>query len=88
MHTQNTLVSCLGWIGCGSALLMNVSFLDQIRLNLGGHHGSFILPAIATINCVCWATYGSLSRPRIWPMIVCNLPGVPLALVTVITSFT
>lgn len=87
MIRREKLVPLLGWTGSVLALLMYVSFLDQIRLNLAGHPGSFILPAIAAISCSVWTTYGFLLTPRNWPLIVCNAPGVPLALATVITSF-
>ena len=87
MITREKLVPILGWIGSALALLMYVSFIDQIRLNLGGHPGSFILPAVAAISCSVWTAYGFLLAPRNWPLIVCNVPGVPLGLVTVITTF-
>ena len=68
------------------AIMMYVSYIDQIRLNLSGHPGSVLLPVITVINCSIWVAYGALLEKRNWPLIACNLPGIFLGLVTAITA--
>lgn len=68
------------------ALAMYFSYIDQIMLNLSGQKGSFILPVVTTINCVFWVLYGALKTRKDWPIIVCNLPGIVLGIITAITA--
>ena len=76
----------LGWIATGTAILMYASFIDQIRLNLSGEPGSALLPAAAVLNCAPWCGYGSFRPQRDWPIVIANLPGVILGLVTLATA--
>lgn len=77
----------LGWVASGMSVLMYVSYIAQIHNNLNGHPGNFLQPLAATLNCLLWTIYGFLSRPKNWPVIIANLPGIFLAAITVVTSF-
>lgn len=75
-------------IGLAASILsiaMYFSYIDQIRLNLAGSKGSFILPIITTINCVFWILYGALKQKRDWPIILCNGVGLIFGILTAIT---
>ena len=75
-------------IGLAASILsiaMYFSYIDQIRLNLEGNKGSFILPAITTINCIFWILYGALKQKKDWPIILCNAVGVQFGILTAIT---
>ncbi len=75
-------------IGLAASLLtmaMYFSYIDQIRLNLAGHKGSFILPVITTINCIFWILYGALKQKKDWPIILCNAVGLLFGFITVFT---
>lgn len=79
-------VNKIGWFASIMAILMYVSYIDQIMRNIAGHPGSVILPVTTTINCSAWALYAWNKEKRDWPIIMCNLPGVVLGLVTAITA--
>ena len=68
------------------AIVMYLSYIDQIRLNLSGHPGSVILPLVTVVNCSIWVAYGFLLEKRNWPIIACNIPGIILGIITVITA--
>lgn len=76
----------LGWFATATAILMYASFIDQIRLNLTGQPGSILLPAAAVLNCTLWTAYGFFRPQRDWPIVMANLPGVVLGLLTVATA--
>ncbi len=80
------LVNKIGWAASVMAILVYLSYLDQIRLNLSGHPGSVILPIFTVLNCTLWVTYGFLLEKRNWPIIICNLPGIVLGALTAITA--
>ncbi|MFA5086330.1 MAG: SemiSWEET family transporter [Candidatus Paceibacterota bacterium] len=84
MNEKN--VDKIGWIASFLAILMYFSYIDQIRLNISGQTGSVILPVITTVNCTFWVLYGSLKSKKDWPLIVCNIPGVVLGIITAITA--
>ncbi|MEK8085034.1 hypothetical protein WNB94_01330 [Aquabacterium sp. A3] len=76
----------VGWIASITAILMFVSYADQIRLNLSGHPGSVWQPAATVLNCVLWTTY-ALARPRKdWPIAAANIPGIALGLAALVTA--
>lgn len=77
----------IGWFASIMALVMFFSYIDQITMNLDGNKGSTILPLATMTNCAAWTAYGSLRTKKDWPIIICNIPGVVLGLVTFITSF-
>ena len=79
-------VGKIGWAASILAILMYVSYIDQIRLNLTGHPGSVLLPIITTINCCTWVSYGYLLEKRNWPIVACNVPGIFLGALTAITA--
>ena len=81
-------VNKIGWLASFMSTAMYISYIDQIRLNLAGQKGSIILPIITTINCTAWALYGFLKEKKDWPLIVCNVPGIFLGLITAITALT
>lgn len=79
-------VSFVGWIASFLTFLMYLSYIDQIKLNLSGNQGSILLPAIATINCLFWVTYGFLKKNKDWSIICCNVPGIIFGAITAITA--
>lgn len=76
----------IGWIASFLAIAMYFSFIDQIRLNMQGNHGSVLLPTITSINCAVWILYGSSKSQKDWPLIACNIPGVILGVISAITA--
>jgi len=76
----------IGWFASFMAIAMYTSYIDQIRLNLSGQNGSLILPIITTINCTAWVLYGALKAKMDWPIIVCNIPGIVLRIITAVTA--
>lgn len=80
------IVNRIGWFASFMAIAMYTSYIDQIRLNLSGQTGSIILPIITTINCTAWTLYGALKIKKDWPIIVCNVPGIILGIITATTA--
>lgn len=76
----------IGWFASLMAIAMYSSYIDQIRLNLEGHPGSIILPIVTVINCTAWTLYGSLKSKKDWPIIVCNIPGIILGIISAVTA--
>ena len=76
----------LGWVATLTAVAMYASYIDQIRLNLAGEPGSVVLPAATVVNCTLWTGYGYLRASRDWPIVLANVPGVVLGLVTLATA--
>lgn len=79
-------VSYIGWFASAMAIIMYVSYIDQIKLNLAGEKGSLIQPLAATINCIAWSLYGFLKAKKDWPIIICNVPGIVLGGITFYTA--
>ena len=50
---QQKHVDILGWVATVTAVLMYVSYIDQIRLNLTGHQGSVVQPAAGSRQPCC-----------------------------------
>lgn len=80
------LVTRIGWFASLMAVLMFVSYIDQIRLNLDGQKGSIILPIATLINCIAWVSYALLKEQKDWPIFMCNAVGVVVAVVSIITA--
>ncbi|HAC14444.1 MAG TPA: hypothetical protein DCE78_00650 [Bacteroidetes bacterium] len=80
------IVTRIGWFASLMAIAMYISYIDQIMLNLAGQPGSIILPIVTTINCLAWFFYGFLKTKKDWPIIVCNIPGVFLGIITALTA--
>ncbi|KKP40521.1 MAG: hypothetical protein UR28_C0001G0031 [Candidatus Peregrinibacteria bacterium GW2011_GWF2_33_10] len=79
-------INKIGWFASFMAIAMYSSYIDQIRLNLSGQTGSIILPIITVINCSAWTFYGALKTKKDWPIIICNIPGIVLGIITAITA--
>lgn len=84
MNEKN--IEIMGWIASVCAILLNLSYADQIRLNLSGHPGSIILPIFTIINATSWIIYGFAKSKNDWPIIVCNIFGLSLGTITAITA--
>ena len=83
---DSKLVTTIGWIASMMAIFMYLSYIDQILRNISGHSGSVIQPIFATLNCSFWTLYGLL-KPKIdLPIVVCNVPGIILGIVTAVTA--
>ena len=80
------VITRIGWFAAIMAIAMYFSYVDQIRLNLSGHAGSVILPIITVINCTAWVLYGSLKAKKDWPIIICNIPGIVLGIISAVTA--
>lgn len=79
-------VNRIGWFASAMAMLMFASYLDQIRLNLGGRPGSVILPVATTVNGIAWVCYAFFKTRTDWPIVVCNAVGAVLGLATAVTA--
>ena len=79
-------ITILGWIATVTAIVMYLSYIDQIRLNLAGHPGSMLQPIATIVNCGLWTAYGLLKTKRDWPIAVANFPGVVLGAITLATA--
>ena len=86
-HTNLDVVSIIGRIASALSVIMYVSYVTQIANNLAGHPGTPWQPLCAFFNCTMWTLYGALKPKKDWPIIVANLPGIILGLITFITSF-
>lgn len=86
MGNREYMATLVGWIASIVAVVMWTSLVDQIRLNLLGQKGSVIFAIAVVLNCSLWVTYGLLKHPRLWPVVVSNLPGVVLGLIAAATS--
>jgi uncharacterized protein with PQ loop repeat len=87
MENQAEIAVIVGWIATGLGVAMWLTLIDQIKLNLKGAKGSWIVACAIVLNCVAWVSYGFLSEPHIWPVIAANLPGIVLGAVAAYTSF-
>ncbi len=76
----------LGWVATVTAVLMYVSYIDQIHRNLIGDKGSVVQPLATAVNCSLWVAYGLFKRVRDWPIALANAPGVLLGAVTLVTA--
>lgn len=83
LHRAITIV---GWAASIMAVIMYMSYIDQIALNMTGQKGSWVLPLAAIVNCALWVTYALLKPEREWPIVVANAPGVVLGAVTLMTA--
>lgn len=79
------IVRKIGWVAAVMTIVMFSSYIDQIRLNLQGSPGSIVLPIATIFNCLSWMSYAVLKEKIDWPILICNLVGVVLAALTVLT---
>lgn len=76
----------LGMVASFMSVMMYVSYIAQIFNNLHGNKGNFLQPTVACINCILWTVYGLWSKPKDWPIIIANVPGIFLASITALTA--
>lgn len=69
------------------SILMYVSYIAQIISNLNGQKGNPVQPFVAAINATLWVAYGWYAPKKDWPIIIANVPGIILGLITAITCF-
>ena len=79
-------IQYLGWAATFMSVVMYVSYIAQIQDNLAGHKGTFIQPLAACLNCVLWTLYGLFSKPKNWPIVAANVPGIVLGFLATITA--
>lgn len=84
---EHDYVAIIGRIASALSVLMYVSYITQIGNNLAGHPGTPWQPLCAFFNCTMWTLYGFLKPKKDMPIIVANIPGIILGLITFITSF-
>jgi len=68
------------------SILMYVSYIPQIINNVGGVKGNPLQPLCAALNSILWVSYGLLKQKKDWPVIIANLPGIILGLITFMTA--
>lgn len=85
---NNKYVSYIGYFAAMMSISMYFSYIDQIIRNLHGHPGSIILPIFTTMNCITWALYAGLLPKVNLPILMANLPGIVLGIVTTITAIS
>ncbi|UQS83182.1 SWEET family sugar transporter [Bombilactobacillus thymidiniphilus] len=86
MH-NNKKVQLLGTVAAVVCVLMYVSYIPQIISNFSGNPVQPLQPLVAMINATLWVTYGWLLKPKSWPVIIANFPGVIFGLVTFVTVY-
>ncbi len=84
---QKKIITIIGDIASVLSVIMYVSYITQIMANLSGNPGVFWQPLAAFFNCCFWTIYGIGAKPRQWPIIIANVPGIFLAAITVVTCF-
>lgn len=86
-RVNSKAIRILSWCATGMSLIMYVSYIAMIVTNLQGDKGNFVQPLAATLNCLLWTVYGFVQKPKQWPLIIANVPGIFLAAVACITCF-
>ena len=76
MFSQEETQSLLAEKGIGKTVLQR---LQQMGLD-------DVAKLAAAVNCTLWVAYGLFLKPRNWPIIVANVPGVVLGIVAFFTS--
>ncbi len=84
---QKKIITIIGDVASVLSVIMYVSYVPQIMANLSGNPGVFWQPLAAFFNCCFWTIYGIGAKPRQWPIIIANVPGIFLAAITVVTCF-
>nr|WP_054758049.1 SemiSWEET family transporter [Liquorilactobacillus satsumensis] len=79
-------LSLVGKTATVACLIMYFSYIEQIIANLTSKPVPSIQPLFAAINAFLWVTYGFLKDKKDLPIIIANLPGVILGLITFLTS--
>lgn len=84
LKIDQKIVEKIGWAASIIAILIWISFIDQIRLNLAGHKGSLIIPIVVTINCILWTLFGLGKRN--WQIVAANVLGIFIGIITAVTA--
>ena len=79
-------IKILGIVASIMAVGMYVAYIPQIADNLTGHKGNPVQPFVAFVNCTLWTGYGLFKKPRDWPIVVANVPGIFLGLAACYTE--
>ena len=79
-------IKILGIVASIMAVGMYVAYIPQIADNLAGHKGNPVQPFVAFVNCTLWTGYGLFKKPRDWPIVVANVPGIFLGLAACFTA--
>ncbi len=80
------LADAVGWLGTAVSLGLWLTLIDQIRRNIQGQKGSWVVATAIVVNCVVWVLYGFLLSPVAWPIVVANTPGIALGSVAAYTA--
>ena len=83
---KKQMMTKLGWFASFMAIIMFGSYIDQIRLNLMGKPGAVILPIATIVNTIAWIVYALLKDKKDWPIVVCNVVGLILGSLTLVTA--
>ncbi|AMV59979.1 Hypothetical protein ADU72_1681 [Pediococcus damnosus] len=86
MKEESKLIQIIGRIASGLSVLMYVSYIPQIIANLNGNYGNPIQPLVAALNCIVWTIYGYFKPAKDWPIIIANVPGIFLGIITFCTA--
>lgn len=84
LKMNQKIIERIGWAASTVAILLWLSFFDQIRLNLAGQKGSLLIPIVVTVNCILWTLFG-LGKKN-WQIIAANVPGIIIGAITAITA--
>ena len=68
-------------------ILMYVAYIPEIVANFMGHPVSPLQPFTAVICAFAWVEYGWHRAYKDWPIIISNIPGVVLGIITVVTVY-
>jgi len=68
------------------SILMYVSYIPQIMNNISGSKANPLQPLCAALNSILWVSYGLLKPKKDLPVIIANLPGIVLGIITFITA--
>lgn len=82
---KDAIIRIVGLVASVMSVIMYVSYIPQIAANLSGNPGVVWQPLAAFFNCVFWSVYGIWTKPRQWPVIIANVPGIFLTAFTVAT---
>ena len=88
MKLSEKQTQVLGWIATCMSVAMYVAYIPQIIANLQGNPSQPWQPLFAAVSCLIWVLYGWTKSPkRDFNLIVPNLVGVVLGMLTFLTSF-
>ena len=79
---KQSICQLVGWWAFFMAIVLFLTFIDQIRMNLAGQPCSVWVPAGMVINCLSWVAYGFLKEKKDWPMCTANLFGAVIGFIT------